>query len=135
MFTDEDFRNKLIEVERENVIAEQDVISLRAALEQERKKVKYIFSIMRLTLIVHGYSAGQDIFLFYCCVHKSSSWVNWRHCTLSHAVYIGSILTASWNLHLTPAPVSSLRGFKRKSLEVLCFQVAWFLMCLQLSCK
>ena len=48
-FTDEDFRNKLIEVEKENIIAKQDVVSLRTALEQERKKVKYMLCIMRLT--------------------------------------------------------------------------------------
>jgi hypothetical protein len=32
----------LIGVDKENIVAKQDVASLRAALEQERKKVKYI---------------------------------------------------------------------------------------------
>jgi predicted nucleic acid-binding Zn-ribbon protein len=35
----EDFRNKLIEVEKESIRAQQDVVSLQATHEQERKKV------------------------------------------------------------------------------------------------
>jgi hypothetical protein len=36
-------------VEKESIVAQQDVIGLRATLEQERKKVKYILCILRLT--------------------------------------------------------------------------------------
>jgi hypothetical protein len=39
---DEELRNRLIEVERENIIAKQDGTSSRVALEQERKKVRHL---------------------------------------------------------------------------------------------
>lgn len=47
-----------MEVEKENIVAKQDIASLRAALEQERKKVKYKLCMMGLTSKVHVYPAG-----------------------------------------------------------------------------
>lgn len=41
-FADEGLRNKLIEVEKENIIAKQDGACSRVTLEQERKKVRYL---------------------------------------------------------------------------------------------
>jgi aminoglycoside phosphotransferase len=58
-FADESLRNKLIEVEKENIIAKQDGASSRVALEQERKKVRYL--------------AGEEIVCSGCCVPKSST--------------------------------------------------------------
>jgi hypothetical protein len=39
---DEELRNRLMEVERENILAKQDDTSSRVALEQERKKVRHL---------------------------------------------------------------------------------------------
>ena len=58
-------------MEKETIVTEQDG-SLRAALEQEWKKVKYILGIMGLTSKVHIYPVGQeDLPLLHCCVYET----------------------------------------------------------------